>query len=121
MLSLALFMITLYGLHLFLKWFLSSKRGIWATITLFVLHRIAYLIIYLFNWLIIINAISGNIVLLITLVFTLPMAWYMGKVCLHDIDMPQRIQWYPFFGRYFILFKWKIIKWDYEDKDDYTI
>ena len=89
MLSLALLLITLYGLHLFLKWFLSNKRGRWATIVLFILHRIVYLMVYLFNWLIIINAIPTRTELLIALVFTLPMAWYMGKVCLHDIDMPQ--------------------------------
>lgn len=49
MLSLALLLITLYGLHLFLKWFLSNKRGRWATIVLFILHRIVYLMVYLFQ------------------------------------------------------------------------
>ena len=50
MLSLALLLITFYGIHLFLKWFLSNKRGRWATIVLFILHRAMYLMIYLFNW-----------------------------------------------------------------------
>ena len=90
----ALLLITFYGIHLFLKWFLSNKRGRWATIVLFILHRAMYLMIYLFNWFIIINAIPRKTELLIALVFTFPMAWYMGKVCLHDIDMPQRIQWW---------------------------
>ena len=121
MLSLALLLIVFYSLHLFLKWLLGNNRGKWVAITLFILHRIMYLMIYVFNWVIIVNAILNRTELLIALVFTLPMAWYMGKVCLHDINMPQRVQWYPFFGRYFIFFKWKIIQWEYKDKDEFTI
>lgn len=90
MLSLALLLIVFYSLHLFLKWLLSNNRGKWVAITLFILHRIMYLMIYVFNWVIIVNAILNRTELLIALVFTLPMAWYMGKVCLHDINMPQR-------------------------------
>ena len=86
MLSLALLLVMFYCLHLFLKWLLSNKRGKWVAITLFILHRIMYLM-----------------------------------MCLHDINMPQRVQWYPFFGRYFIFFKWKIIQWEYKDKDEFTI
>ena len=58
---------------------------------------------------------------LLALVFTFPKWLGIWESVPHDIDMPQRIQWYPFFGRYFILFKWKMIKWEYKDKDDYTI
>lgn len=102
MLSLALLLIVFYCLHLLLKWLLSNKRGRWVAITLF-------------------TAMLDRTELLISLVFTLPMAWYMGKVCLHNINMPQRVQWYPFFGRYFIFFKWKIIQWEYKDTDKFTI
>lgn len=89
MLSLALLLVMFYCLHLFLKWLLSNKRGKWVAITLFILHRIMYLMIYVFNWIIIVNAMLNRAELLIALVFTLPMAWYMGKMCLHDINMPQ--------------------------------
>lgn len=79
MLSLVLLLIVFYCLHLLLKWLLSNKRGRWVTITLFILHRIIYLMIYVFNWIIIVNAMLNRIELLIALVFTLPMAWYMGR------------------------------------------
>ena len=80
-----------------------------------------HLMIYVFNWIIIVNAMLNRIELLIALVFTLPMAWYMGKVCLHDINMPQRVQWYPFFGRYFIFLNGKLSNGNTQIKMNYHL